>query len=758
MFERRTVRQASFWLAIILIAATSLLVYRSLKDLLAVSSSVERIHNGLFQLEHVTSLLEGARDGRRDFFITGDDALLESYRAAAAQAAGVLAEIEEFSGQNPQQRQRVKTIADLMADDSQALAEAVAQRRAGGLAAVDLNLLARGREIMGRIRSEIAAMAAEERRQLRTKEQNAQREAELALMILLGGTVVSGVAIIFVFLLVNGEVRRRRRAEHSLVELNAALEERVAERTAELAQANEALRQESEQRKRAGEWLRESNDRLTAVISAAPFGIYLLDVNGNVAMWNAGAERIFGYTNLEIVGRPPPFLTVHDLAPLRVDAANPAPGQQPRGVDLDLPRNDGKTIHARLFAAEILAGGSHEALHIVEDITERRNIEQQLRQSQKMEVVGQLTGGMAHDFNNLLTIILGNLDMAREGLDAGMDVLEQLETAIKGATRGAELTQRLLAFARKQTLQPRLVNVNDLLTGTVAMLKRTLGESIVVSVSMEPKLWPAVVDPSQVEDAILNLAVNARDAMPNGGQLVIETGNATLDANYVALNPGVVPGNYVMLAVGDTGVGMSAEILERAFEPFFTTKEKNKGTGLGLSMIYGFVKQSGGHIKIYSEPGHGTTVRIYLPRARSNAELAEYEERPPPLMAAPAGTKVLVVEDNEDVRRVAVRMLDELGYQTIEAAAPDEAIATLEQRGDIDILFTDIVMPGKRTGYDLAQDAQRMRPDLRVLFTSGYSEVFLKQGSTGLRAQILGKPYRKKDLAAKLAALKDEQP
>jgi CheY-like chemotaxis protein len=353
-----------------------------------------------------------------------------------------------------------------------------------------------------------------------------------------------------------------------------------------------------------------------------------------------------------------------------------------------------------------------------------------------------------------LTIIVGNGDLALEQLEDGSELADYLKTVLRAAARGAELTQRLLAFARKQTLRPRVVDVNTLLPGVSAMLKRVLGENISVSGLPSLNLWPALVDPSQVEDAMLNLAINARDAMPNGGQLVIETRNISLDADYVALNPEAVPGDYVMFSVADTGEGITPDVLERVFEPFFTTKEMGKGTGLGLSMIYGFVKQSGGHIKIYSEVGHGTTVRIYLPRARpGDGDLiaAPMHEAP-----APVGREtVFVVEDNIDVRRVAVRIMKELGYGVVEAENADLANAMLENGAAVDVLFTDIVMPGKLTGYDLAKIAIKRNPRLKVLFTSGYSEVFMRQGADGVRAELISKPYRKQDLALRLRAAID---
>ena len=748
--ERRTVRHVGFWLAIGLIVGTSLLAFFSLRQLLTVGSSVDRTQEILFQLEHVNSLLKDANTAQRGFILTGDEQYLEPYRAALDQREAAIDKLRALAADSPATSGRVAQLERLIDEQLVTLARAVPLRRNGGPEAVDMTLLNRSNELMETIRVEIASVAASENQQLRLKEESAQRQAQLSLFALSAGIVVSCGTIIVVFLMGSAEARRRRAAEAELVQLNATLEQRVTDRAAELSHANQALRWEAEQRRMADDALRGTSDRMMAIISAAPFGIYLLDPDGKVVMWNAGAERVFGYSTNDIMGQRPPFLEGVDLTLAWEDMAMLALGRPPKGIDLDLTNRAGKKIHVRMFSAVIQQSGRPlEMLHIVEDLTERREIEQQLRQAQKMEVVGQLTGGMAHDFNNLLTIIIGNLDVAQEKLPHNSPAAGHVESAVKGALRGAELTQRLLTFARKQTLQPRIVNLNEMLGGTVAMLERMLGATIAVSVTTTRSLWPALVDPSQVEDAILNLAVNARDAMPEGGQLLIETSNVTLDADYVTLNPGVLEGDYVVLSVGDTGSGMTPETLERAFEPFFTTKEKGKGTGLGLSMIYGFVKQSGGHIKIYSELGHGTTVRIYLPRARDGVA-AETASEPVVIRAAPGNKTVLVVEDNLEVRQVAVRMLGDLGYKVVEAAAADAALETLRGRDDIDVLFTDVVMPGKRTGYDLAVEAKSMKPDLRILLTSGYSEVFMKQRSEGLRTHQLGKPYRKQELAAKL--------
>ena len=368
-----------------------------------------------------------------------------------------------------------------------------------------------------------------------------------------------------------------------------------------------------------------------------------------------------------------------------------------------------------------------------------------LQQSQRMEAIGQLTGGVAHDFNNLLTVVMGNAELLQEhpATDAQQRMLA-VEIA-SAAQRGAELTQRLLAFARKQALDPRAVDVNTLLADIDPLLRRTLGAHIEIDLVRAAGLWPALVDRGQLENALLNLCLNARDAMGAGGRLTLETGNVRLDAEYAARHSEVVAGPYVMLAVSDTGQGIAAEHVPRVFEPFFTTKPKGKGTGLGLSMVYGFVKQSSGHVGIYSEPGQGTTVKLYLPRSSGGA--AEAVEPLASAGAAGGSETILLVEDDAAVRHFAAAALRSFGYHVIETADGPSALAVVEQSSDIDLLFTDVVMPGGMNGPALAQAARRLRPALLVLYTSGYTDnAIVHHGRLDPGAHLLGKPYRRSEL------------
>jgi len=373
-----------------------------------------------------------------------------------------------------------------------------------------------------------------------------------------------------------------------------------------------------------------------------------------------------------------------------------------------------------------------------------------LRDAQRLESIGQLTGGIAHDFNNLLTVILGNAEVLQEQLAGNPRLAAMAAMVLDAAERGAELTQRLLAFARKQALQPRSVDVNDLVEAMRALVHRTLGEHIDIRFSRGPELWPALVDPAQLDNALLNLCLNSRDAMPEGGMLTIETANATLTAEYAQERADVRAGDYVMLAVSDTGTGIDPEIQARVFEPFFTTKEQGKGTGLGMAMIYGFVKQSGGHVTLYSEVGRGTTVRLYLPRALAASGPARQDMAG---TAAPGGSEtILVVEDDVQVRNFACGQLQSLGYKVIEADHPARALEIIRGDVEIDLLFTDVVMPGM-SGRELVDEVRKVHPALKVLYTSGYAEnALVHHGRLVEGVHLLSKPYRREALALKIRA------
>jgi PAS domain S-box-containing protein len=406
--------------------------------------------------------------------------------------------------------------------------------------------------------------------------------------------------------------------------------------------------------------------------------------------------------------------------------------------------------HGRVVQLEIQAipfeyDGKPSVLSVARDVGERRRLEAELMQSQKMETIGQLTGGVAHDFNNLLTVITGTIDLVVEAVEDDPAIAGLAKMIKEAAWRGADLTQRLLAFSRRQPLQPAVTDINRLIADTTKLLKATLGEQVEIKTMLQHDLERAMVDPGQLTASIINLALNSRDAMPEQGKLVIETDDVILDEDYANANSEVTPGPYVMIAISDTGTGIPPAILHKVFDPFFTTKEVGRGTGLGLSMVYGFVKQSNGHVKIYSEEGHGTTVKLYLPRAQEH----ESSPRRGHDRVNQGGTEsILVVEDDALVREYVVAQLKSLGYRVTSAANAIEALSALEKDTTIDILFTDVIMPGPMNGRQLADEAVRRMPSLKVVYTSGYTEnAIVHQGRLDAGVVLLSKPYRKSDLA-----------
>jgi signal transduction histidine kinase len=387
-----------------------------------------------------------------------------------------------------------------------------------------------------------------------------------------------------------------------------------------------------------------------------------------------------------------------------------------------------------------------EAEAMVRRFQEIEANEAQIRQAQKMEAIGQLTGGVAHDFNNILTVITGCIEMLGDAVKNRPDLSQMTDMINSAATRGADLTKYLLAFARRQPLQPRPTDVNALVVDAARLLRPTLGEQIEIDSMLSHDSAPALIDASQLSTAILNLALNARDAMPNGGKLTLETRNVVLDEDYAASNSEVNPGSYVMIAVSDTGEGIPGSLLDKVFEPFFTTKGLGKGSGLGLSMVYGFVKQSNGHVKIYSEPGHGTTVKLYLPQATSRedaqADAAEAS------VAEGGDESILIVEDDALVREYVMTQIKRLGYETLAARNAAEALETIDSPRRIDLLFTDVIMPGGMNGRQLATEAQKRRPKIKVLYTSGYTEnAIVHHGRLDAGVLLLPKPYISSDLA-----------
>lgn len=488
-----------------------------------------------------------------------------------------------------------------------------------------------------------------------------------------------------------------------------------------------------------------------SLLDKAHNAIIVRDLQGRISYWNQAAERLYGWTAEERLGRT--SSDDGDDTELLVGISAVLLREGEWTGRLARRRRDGVAITVEVHCTLIrdAQGVPQSMLSIVNDITQRVQMEQRLQRSERMEAIGQLTGGVAHDFNNLLTVMLGNAETLVEKLAGQPRLLELAEMTRTAALRGADLTHRLLAFARRQPLEPTAVQVNALIASMNMLLRRTLGGQVEIEAIQAAGLWDAMVDPSQLEGALLNLCLNARDAMVGTGRLTIETANVWIDQPYADQYAQVRPGQYVLVAVSDTGIGISAEHLERVFEPFFTTKEAGKGTGLGLSMVYGFVKQSQGHVKVYSELGQGSTIKMYLPRATQNNHVSTAGEISTP--AVHGNETILLVEDDELVRRYAEDQLRGLGYRVISARNGAEALEAYRQNPKIDLLFTDVMMPGGMNGRQLADAVVALCPGLRVLYTSGFTEnAIIHHGRLDPGIHLLTKPYTRAALARKLRA------
>jgi len=474
-------------------------------------------------------------------------------------------------------------------------------------------------------------------------------------------------------------------------------------------------------------------------------GIIVVDDDGVVLFANPAAEQLFARPAEDLIGSP---IGIPSLIGETTEIALYRPGGGQVDVEVRVVETKWNHRPARLAS--------------LRDISARKAMDERLRHSAKMEAVGQLTAGIAHDFNNLLTVVLGNIESAQRKIEAAdPGLVRALENAMHGARRAAVLTERLLAFARRKPLEPKVFDPNELVSGMSDLLQRTLGETIRVQTVLAPDLWNVEADPTECEAALLNLAVNARDVMPSGGDLLIETSNVELDAAYAVANAEAKPGSYVLISVSDTGNGMAPDVLDRAFEPFFTTKVGGQGTGLGLSQVYGFVTQSGGHVKLYSGLGLGTTVRIYLPREQQ-AQTVEWRQEAPPLADASdiprsrPGETILVVEDDDNVRDYTVGSLRELGYSVLEAGDAAPALAILERGSRIDLLFTDLGLPGRIDGRVLSERARDLRPSLRVVITTAYAgTALIHDGRLDAGVELLSKPFSFEALAVRIRQVLD---
>ncbi|MEJ0042457.1 MAG: CHASE3 domain-containing protein [Rhizomicrobium sp.] len=667
-------------------------------------------------MDSLQTLLTDAADaetGQRGYLLTHKASFLAPYRDARRRIDADLSRFETLTRDNPEQQGRARRLHELIDGRLRILERGIAATAEPiPVSATLLALLEQGKAAMDTLRAVIAASLAEEQRLLdeRIASRHAAEQAEIAAAIL--ATLLALLVLLA--------------AAAMLVRNNTRLA------------VSEAIR-------------RRQASILQATLDNIRDGILVFDEKDRVAAFNNVFFRLMDFPErLAAIGAALDAFKDFDAGKERRlfdEVAVTLPGEN-RYERFSRAERELDIYRAAVPGAGFLVAAA--------DVTARVQAEATLRQAQKMEAVGHLTGGVAHDFNNLLQIISANLDLAAADARHDPKTAERLQNAISAVERGSRLTGQLLAFARRQALDPRSTHLGRLLQDMTDLLRRTLGERVEVESVISGGLWNTLVDPTQVENAILNLAINARDAMADGGKLTIEVANAYLDDAYAAQHAEVAAGQYVMLGISDTGSGMTPAVMARVFDPFFTTKPEGKGTGLGLSQVYGFVKQSGGHVKVYSELGHGTTVKIYLPRTRKPQEGLD-----PVVTTGTVGgsESILVVEDDAGVRAAVVDILSDLGYAVLKAESAEQGLAVIASGARIDLLFTDVVMPGPLNTRDFARRAQEMRPGLKVLYTSGYTQnAIVHNGRLDDDAFLLSKPYRKDELARKLRSLLDGTP
>jgi PAS domain S-box-containing protein len=697
------------------------------------ADSLDRTLAVLKKISDMRPLLRIAESAARGFALTGDAGFVDEYRNSSAAILAAFDDLIASARDNLGETQLLEETKAHVARGIATSGELIRLKTEGDSAGITaLMATAEPRTVMEKVGTGLERIVAEERKRLAARSAESNSNGRLLLAIDLAGVVL-------ILILATILILETRRSSSKLRATNEQLEASVAERTEHLVAAHEALRR--------------STAVLESTFHSMAEAVLVIDTKGEIMLSNPAAEKMLRYK---------PGMTVEMLRSLsnvfRADGVTPLPvSEMPaaralRGEQFDdteiivRPLSGREQVHLVISGRPLrdASGTISGAALIYHDISASRDTERRLQQAQKLDAIGKLTGGVAHDFNNMLTVITGTTETLVAGLKNQPSLLKTAELIDQAAERCRELIQHLLAFARRQPLQPRNVDINTTVFDIAKLLRPTLGEQIEINSIFEREATISHVDPSQLAHSLLNMAINARDAMPNGGKLLFETRNIVLDETYAAANPDVKPGPYVMLAVSDSGTGMSQAVQDKVFEPFFTTKEVGKGSGLGLSMVYGFVKQSGGHIKIYSEEGHGTTIKLYLPPARGLVEAVASAVAP-----VSGGTEtILVVEDDALVRNFATAQLQSLGYKTVAAADSRAALALLENGQSLDLLFTDVIMPGGLNGRELAEEVVKRRPGVKVLYTSGYADsAIVHHGRLDEGVLLLTKPYRKSQLA-----------
>jgi PAS domain S-box-containing protein len=766
-------------LPVIALLLAMVVFYQFEQQLQRAQAAVERTFEVRSSLRRVLVNMVDAETGIRGYLLTRQEAFLAPYQAARQGLPPEFQVLEQTS--SPEQSARlgkVKAISERLMEVFEDSRKATAANRPAEASAH----LQDDKANMDLLRGELNAMQDHERELLAQRTGEAQAaETRLRAAIFAGGAL-GLIGGIFAILLFTGIAKRVRRLQGEALEVASGrtithevvghdelarfeqtlkdaseklarqseelwgakneLEERVARRTAELGAAYEELR--------------EANEVREAVIQSSPLAIWAIDLNGNVNFWNPAAEAIFGWKEEEVVGKPLPVVPADQAEDYARWLESFRRGEMINGLERRRQRKDGSIIDVVIWTAPLRDpdGRARGTIAIDSDVSQRKLLEEQFRQAQKLEAVGRLAGGVAHDFNNLLTIIQGYTEMIMMESEEAPTMLEYAQEIQYASERASGLTTQLLAFSRRQISQPKVVDLNEVVTHSMKMLRRIIGEDIEIASHLEADLGKVKVDPLHIDQVIMNLAVNARDAMPEGGRIVLETTNTRLDAEYVDRHLGVHAGPYVMLAVSDNGTGMSADTRSRLFEPFFTTKEAGKGTGLGLAIVYGIVKQANGEIMVYSEPDKGTTFKIYLPMVDQPASFA-IKERATEMRGH---ERILLCEDDAKIRRLVEAMLTRQGYQVLAAENPDQALETVRQTdGAIDLLLTDIVMP-RLSGFELSRMVKDLRPEVRVLYMSGYTDNQMSNSWVlDQEVPFIQKPFTAAALTAKVReALGDE--
>jgi signal transduction histidine kinase/CheY-like chemotaxis protein len=689
-----------------ILAATAYLTIQFAVNEREAQGWVRHTYQVIEQINRVMADAQDAETGQRGFLLTHKPEFLAPYRAARGRVDADLDAFRDLTRDNASEQARAGRLEGLVHDRFSAFDTTLAALGGGDTL---IAALQQGKARMDSLRHEVAAGVAEEQALLAQRDASRRHIENLEIAFAIGAALITlGILVIAAAMLVRNN-------------LSLTLAER--------ARANEAA-------------------ILQATLETVREGIAYFTSEGLLCAFNASFFVLLDLPQ-SLAQLQKTWLPAFQEIETGRDAGTsvftpPQEGAAPDGQHIVWAGRELDVYKAPVSTGGFIIG--------VVDVTARLHAESMVRQSQKMEAIGHLTGGVAHDFNNLLQIISANLDLATAShtVQADTGLRGRLHNAIGAVTRGSRLTGQLLAFARRQALAPKSVDLGRVIRDMSDMLRRTLGEDILVEAVIAGGLWNTLVDPNQVENTILNLAINARDAMPEGGKLTLEVANAYLDDAYAASHVEVTPGQYVMLAVSDTGTGMTPEVVSRVFEPFFTTKPEGKGTGLGLAQAFGFVKQSGGHIKIYSEIGEGTTIKLYMPRTRREADLLDDTSR---LRAEGGHEHILVVEDDEGVRAAVVDMLTDLGYRVSRAENAETALELLKNEKP-DLIFTDVVMPGAISTREFTRRAQEMLPTVRVLYTSGYTQnAIVHNGRLDDDALLLSKPYRKDELARKLRSV-----